>query len=212
MTDSGTTDIRTKIHHSWAVADIGFHFPPRPKFLAYLPKDFPPPAGPPLSTGPKPFPPSPGPPWPPPLNPPLLMGHKNRPFCDWLSSPSYSGLAGLRNSGVAEENNFLAHLMSDRNRSRLSSGQHLAWIRKLVQAGADVNDAGCVFTAIADAADPHGRTDRSQAQHTQASPLVRAIQMGNFRSVRFVLTEESLKRRKLLSADWFGYSSNLART
>ena len=57
------------------VADIGFHFPPRPKFLAYRPKDFPPRRAP-LSTGPKPFPPSPGPPGPP-LNPPLAVAMRS---------------------------------------------------------------------------------------------------------------------------------------
>ena len=43
-----------------------FSFPPSPKIFGLPAKRFPPPAGPPLSTGPKPFPPSPGPPWPPP--------------------------------------------------------------------------------------------------------------------------------------------------
>ena len=48
-----------------------FSFPPSPKIFGLPANRFPPPAGPPLSTGPKPFPPPARAPLAPPLNPPL---------------------------------------------------------------------------------------------------------------------------------------------
>ena len=61
---------------SGPVADIGFHFPPRPKFLAYRPKDFPPRRAP-LKYWAETISPPARAPLAPPLNPPLFW-----PFCE----------------------------------------------------------------------------------------------------------------------------------